>query len=500
VILPKPPSGEEKYLYIDQNKGLIYTFGVISFICLICGMLLFSFTHENTVFYLAFTGLVFFYLGVSYYIGLFGNSFDVWDHNSIRDEHSRFRPSVDVYLPSCGEPIEVLVNTFKAVRALDWPEYLLNVYVLDDSGRDEVKRWADHYEFNYLSRPNRGELKKAGNIRYAFKETSGEFFLILDADFCPRHDMIKELIGYFEHDEKIAIVQSPQFFSVDSPMTWIEKGSAYIQELFYRLVQVNRNSWDASICVGTCAIYRRSSLEKHGGTYAIAYSEDMHTGWQVTHDGWKVRYVPIILSKGMCPDTMRAFFVQQLRWCTGSTSLLFSSKFWKSRLSVMQKICYLSGMSYYVVTALSIFLTPMPAIIMTWFYPDKVFWYNYLFSVPSFIFGVVILAIWGRLRFGFYVLTARQVSFYAHLFALYDKFLGSAVQWVPTGDSKEMKKVGRYQDFKQLMFFWTFITTAVSYAGAFYHMDTLGDINFYPLIFFSTLNYFVSMSALKDEA
>lgn len=499
MYLPTPPSSEQKYLYVRQNKLLIYTCGLFSFACLMTGMVLFSLTHEYTIFYALFALIVFVYLAVSYFVGIFSRPFNLDKHKEVVTTYQAYKPSVDVYLPSCGEPLEVLRNTYHHVSHLDWSG-VLKVYVLDDSHRADVAELAAQFGYEYVARPNRGELKKAGNIRYAFPRTHGEFVLILDADFCPRPDMLNELVPYFAYDEKIAIVQSPQYFSIKPEHTWVEKGSAYVQELFYRLVQVNRDHWDASVCVGTCAVYRRAALEPHGGTYAIAYSEDLHTGWQATVDGWKVRYVPVNLSKGVCPDTMAAFFVQQTRWCTGSTSLFFSLKFWRQPLGFMQRLCYMSGMFYYVATAASVFLTPLPALVVVWFFPERVFWYNYLFSLPSFVFGVIVLALWSKAPFGAYVLSARQISYYAHFYALYDKFLGQVISWVPTGDNARAKAVGRYQDFKSMLFWWTSATTLLGVGGAFFHMSDLGDVNFYPMLFFTAFNYWMSISALRREA
>lgn len=500
MYLPKPPSDYQKYLYVNQNKGLFYGWGLFSFLLLILGMVTFSVAHDHAIIYLGFVFLVGAYLGVSYWIGIFGKGFNLFLHQEIIKTFDRFKPSVDVYLPCCGEPLEILENTYKHVRALSWPEGKLHVYVLDDSGDNRIKLLSDRYEFNYVCRPNRGELKKAGNIRNAFTQTSGEFILILDADFCPRKDMLSEMIPYFAYDEKIAIVQSPQFFEVTSDMTWMQKGSSYVQELFYRMVQVNRDTWGASICVGTCAVYRRKALEPHGGTYPIAYSEDLHTGWQALVDGWRVKYIPLNLSQGSCPETMSAYFVQQLRWCTGSTSLLTSRKFWTNKITLMQRLCFMSGMMYYLATAISIIATPLPAIYVVWLYPEAVFWYNYLFSLPSFIFGTVILAVWGMHPPGTYVLTSRQVSYYAHLIALYDRLRGGLVQWVPTGSVKETKAVKRYQHFKTLMFWWVSLTTALSVGGAAMNMNSILDFDFYPMIFFSSFYYWISIRAFMEEA
>lgn len=71
----------------------------------------------------------------------------------------------------------------------------------------------------------------------------------------------------------------------------------------------------------------------------------------VRHFFMKVKYIPQVMAMGTCPDEPRAFFMQQYRWCMGSTTLLCNREFWGSSLTGMQKLCYLSGMFYYSATA-----------------------------------------------------------------------------------------------------------------------------------------------------
>ncbi|CAF1113803.1 unnamed protein product [Brachionus calyciflorus] len=259
-------------------------------------------------------------------------------------------PLVDIYLPCCGEPLVVLRNTYEHVKKIEYPNF--KVHVLDDKNLKEVKELAKEFGYNYIVRSDRPYMKKAGNLRNAFQITNGEFFLILDADFCPRYDIFSETLPYFCFYENLAILQTPQFFRVKSNQTWVEKAAGSVQELFYRLIQVNRNRFHSSICVGTSAIYRRKALIPFGGTYEIEHSEDLHTGFNATNHGWLVKYLPLNLSMGMCPDNLTTFFTQQYRWASGSTSLCLNKIFWKSNLTVIQKICYLSGMFYYSATAL----------------------------------------------------------------------------------------------------------------------------------------------------
>ena len=224
TILPTAPTDEEKILYLKLNKLVFYGFGVFSFICLKVGIILLLKTSVNFLVLAPYAVYEFFYLGSSYLIGIFGKEFDYIEHKRLLENPKslEYQPSIDVMLPCCGEPLEILNNTYTYVKRIEYSNF--KVYVLDDKDKKEVKELAGKYGFNYMVRDNRPHLKKAGNLRYAFQRTSGDLFLILDADFCPRHDIFKQMIPYFCHNEKLAILQTPQFFRVRPEQTWVEKG------------------------------------------------------------------------------------------------------------------------------------------------------------------------------------------------------------------------------------------------------------------------------------
>lgn len=492
--LPAAPSSGEKYVYVRSNKFFLYTFGIASTLLLLIGGSLFAFSNVSFHWYIAFVLFVAVYLGISYIIGIFARPFDHRWHSIICADDAVWnmkRPSVDVFLPSAGEPLEILENTFRHAWALRWHGKLCH-YVLDDSGRQAVKDLSDKYGFTYICRPNRGELKKAGNIRHAFAQTDGDLIVIFDADFCPRPEFLHATVPYFNFDKRTAIVQTPQFFDVKPSMGWVERGAGAIQELFYRLIQVNRDHWQGSICVGTNAVYRRSALKPYGGTYPIQHSEDVHTGFNLVKDGWRLRYIPIVLAKGTCPDDTDAFFNQQYRWAMGSTSLLFNrALFWKTELRFMTRLSYLSGMFYYSATGLGILFTPLPGLLMVWFAPEKVMYYNYAFSLPSFLFGTVLMRIWNRSEHGFAAIRARHISYYAHLFALYDRLRSTAMEWLPTG---AVRKSAR--PYRQVLLFTTVVPALIGFLGCYRHMGSIMNYHFYPYIAFTTFYTILHLTCL----
>jgi cellulose synthase (UDP-forming) len=79
------------------------------------------------------------------------------------------KPSVDVYVPVCGEPMWVVERAIESASKLEW-DGLLSVYVLDEKNSDAVRSRAEQLGIQYLSRAAEGLPQtnaKAGNLNYA---------------------------------------------------------------------------------------------------------------------------------------------------------------------------------------------------------------------------------------------------------------------------------------------------------------------------------------------
>ncbi|KAK0111050.1 hypothetical protein ONS95_001430 [Cadophora gregata] len=495
LILPSGTTDEEKYGYLKTNRFGLYLVGVFSFLTLSAGMWLFVVTSVYFYWFGLFVALLEVYLMISYTITLVGKDYDIESHNRILTEYpitDETAPTIDIYLPCCKEPMEILANTYIYVKQLQWPAEKIKVYVLDDGAMDAVKQLAESYGFEYIVREDRPRLKKAGNLRWAFTRTFGDFFVIFDADFCPRSDFLLETVPQHLADPKSAIVQTPQFFRVTENQTWIEQGAGAIQELFYRVVEVNRNRWGASICVGSNAVYRREALVEVGGTAEIGFSEDVHTGFYAVDRGWKVKYVPLCLACGVCPDTPHAFFSQQMRWCMGSTTLLTNPDFWKSNLNIVQKLCYMSGMMYYSAISISIFINPMPGILLLWVRPEFFKYYNLAFAAPSVIYSLIAFRFWAKAKYGLNVQFIMVIQSYAYLTAIKDRIFGRALAWVPSGDNASHRN-NKYRNMRILAWCWIFTYIGALIGALIYRCLTDKSFELYnavPLIVLDSMNLF----------
>jgi cellulose synthase (UDP-forming) len=227
------PEKLDKYLYVRKLRTwkvrTLYALGIISWFLVLWG---FSGAIATDPFYKWFVapilGILTIYHVISFCLNLWYKQFDLqkhfekvkefWKKRRIKNNKDVIlvkQPSVDIFLPICGEDIAILNNTWKYVARLNYSNK--KVYVLDDSatGCPGHKKLAEHFGFSYIERPNKGEMKKAGNLKYAYERTDGEFIAIFDADFAPHPDFLLELLPYTDNPG-VGIVQSPQYFEVSN--------------------------------------------------------------------------------------------------------------------------------------------------------------------------------------------------------------------------------------------------------------------------------------------
>jgi cellulose synthase (UDP-forming) len=445
ALWPAAPTDAEQASYADRNLALIVRTSAASFGALLISQGRFIASAPALLAFGPFIVFTIAYYVISLCVNVGTRGFDETAHRRLtRSWHPAAYPSLDVFLPICGEPLDVLRNTWRHVFELvqAYPGAAV-ACVLDDGDSPAARAMAADFGFTYLVREDRGWMKKAGNLRNAFARTGGEFILILDADFAPRADLPGQMLPYFDADDALGIVQSPQYFRTSARMSWMERGAGAVQELFYRLVQVSRDRHDGAICVGSCAIYRRVALAANGGTTLIEHSEDVHTGFDLRRAGWGLRYIPVPLATGLCPADPDSFLTQQYRWCAGSMSLLASRKFWATRMRFRTRCCYLSGFCYYVHTALFTFVAPLIPLTMLIFLPEKVRLINYVFIIPSFLYNIVVFPSWHRCRFGPSAFMAKLLYGWSHAFAIWDLLRGRPMGWQPTGGSGRKSKTRR---------------------------------------------------------
>ncbi|WP_413320740.1 glycosyltransferase family 2 protein [Agrococcus sp. 1P02AA] len=189
---------------------------------------------------------------------------------------ARPQGTVDVFITTYNEPIELVMATAEAAKRITYPH---KTWILDDGARPEMARAARASGIGYIERTADWEGKprhaKAGNLNNALFQTDGEFLLILDADQVPDPRILDRTLGYFADEPQVALVQTPQWFvNVDEadPL-----GSQ--APLFYGPIQQGKDGWNAAFFCGSNAVLRRDALMQLG---IVGYVRDLEASTRRT--------------------------------------------------------------------------------------------------------------------------------------------------------------------------------------------------------------------------
>ncbi|MCR8945255.1 cellulose synthase catalytic subunit [Streptomyces sp. OUCMDZ-4982] len=430
--LPQPPSDDELYWYFGPQRRWVLVSSSLAFVFTAATMFAFALRTPALWAFLAVLALNVVALALSSVNSLRQRRLTRASHEVlVRAWQPAELPTVDLYLPTCGEPLPVLDNAYRAVAALDWPG-ALTVWVLDDGDRPEVGELAARYGYTYVVRPDRGHLKKAGNLNHALTLSSSEFIAILDADFAPRPDFLRHLVPYLA-DPAVGIVQSPQCFDTDGTMGWIQRAAGAAQEWFFRWIQPSRDASDAAICCGSNAVYRRTAIDLAGGFARLDHSEDLYTGLALHEQGFRTLYVPVLVAKGTSPDELTSYVNQQYRWAMGNLHLLGTPVLKRMRAPWRMRLCFYEGVVGYLTTAVNTFAAPLPPLVMMFWYPDHIRpWHVLPLLAPLWLWHVLLPRI-SRTRWRVEVIRANVLTSVAAATAFWHTLRGRSAAWVPTG-------------------------------------------------------------------
>ncbi|WP_435928594.1 UDP-forming cellulose synthase catalytic subunit [Dryocola sp. BD613] len=262
------------------------------------------------------------------------------------DDTSKW-PTVDVYIPTYNESLEVVRDTVLAAQCLDYPADKLRIYLLDDGKRSEFAVFAAKVGVGYITR-NEHSHAKAGNLNHAMKLTKGELICVFDCDHVATRIFLQATVGAFLVDPKLALMQTPHYFYSPDPFERnlsVGRNIPNEGQLFYGQIQRGNDNWNATFFCGSCAVIRRSALEEIGGFAVETVTEDAHTALKMQRLGWKSAYLDIPLAAGLATERLVLHVIQRTRWARGMTQIMrLDNPLFGRGLKWQQRLCYLNAM------------------------------------------------------------------------------------------------------------------------------------------------------------
>ena len=302
-------------------------------------------------------------------------------------------PTVTVQLPVFNE-LHVVERLLTSVARLDYPKDKLQIQLLDDStdetteiARTEIdKLKAQGFDAELIHREDRTGFK-AGALENGLKTSTGEYVFILDADFVPNPDVLRETIHYFT-DDQIGLIQT-RWGHLNRNYNLLTRVQAMFLDGHLELEQTARNRSGRFFTFnGTGGIWRKQCIIDAGGWEHDTLTEDMDLSYRAQLRNWRFIFLNEVETPAELPVDMDGFKSQQHRWTKGSIQCCKKvlPAIWRSKFPLYVKLeatAHLTAnFAWLLLMVLCFLIFPN-----TKYQPEMSDWVRALIHIPIFIFA-----------------------------------------------------------------------------------------------------------------
>ncbi|GKZ33591.1 hypothetical protein AbraIFM66950_003498 [Aspergillus brasiliensis] len=238
-------------------------------------------------------------------------------------------PQVDILVPCCGEPVDVILDTVRAACTMDYPTASFRVRVLDDGASSELEsaiaalrtEWS-HLFYHTRGRQSGKVFAKAGNMNYALftlQETAPpEFCAIFDADSIPMPHFLRATLPHLLQTPDAVLLTTRQYFYN------LPAGDPLSQSRlhFYTCENAELDRRGLAQDAGSGALFRRQAIIDAGGYPTYSFSEDWQLSLVLKGLGHRTIQVQEPLQYGLVPTSLDGHIAQRNRWHIGHSQQL----------------------------------------------------------------------------------------------------------------------------------------------------------------------------------
>lgn len=246
-------------------------------------------------------------------------------------------PSVSFVIPCMNEEAAI-ENTITQCFKAEYPQSKLEVIVINDGSSDGTAQVLERLsrKFERLTVvtwiANRG---KRHGMAEGFKRANGEIVIQLDSDSYIDPKTMRKIVEPFRDPSVGAVCAHADPLNADT--NWITRTQAAYYFMSFRILKAAESAFSAVFCCSGCSsAYRRDVvvpildewLKESFLGLSVTWGDDRSlTNW-VIKLGFKTLYTDEVQAYTICPDCVRKFLKQQIRWKKGwFVNSLFASKF-----------------------------------------------------------------------------------------------------------------------------------------------------------------------------
>ncbi len=297
--------------------------------------------------------IMWFMIGYQFVLTVAGQVLYRKARHELRDieQHPPDYPRVTILVPAHNEAV-VIARTVRSLLALDYPEALLDILIIDDASTDATPAILDELAAEYrrvrvLHRvPPEGGRGKSAALNAAYKLTDSEIIAVYDADNQPDANALKYLVAHLVRHPHLGAALG--MFRTGNKNRNLLTRCINIEGLSFQwILQAGR--WQllkVATLPGTNFVIRRSLLEQLDGWDEEALTEDSELSIRIYQAGFQIAFVPYSITWEQEPETLRVWLKQRTRWVRGNNyvigKLLHSIMASRSRVLAFEMLYTLS--------------------------------------------------------------------------------------------------------------------------------------------------------------
>ncbi|MBC3796726.1 glycosyltransferase [Acetobacterium tundrae] len=213
----------------------------------------------------------------------------------------------------------VIGNLIESLHQQDYPEELMDIYVIPNNCTDNTKEVASAHGAKIMTCT--GEVKSKGTalsqfFDYIFSENDVyDAFCIFDADNVVDKHFFSSMNSVIESGEKIAQGYRDSKNPNDS---WISGCQSVFYWTLNRFLNLARNKLGLSAALNGTGFMMHADVLKKEGFKTFSLTEDIEFTTQCVIKGYRVAWAPDAITFDEHPLTFEQSWSQRKRWSTGT--------------------------------------------------------------------------------------------------------------------------------------------------------------------------------------
>ncbi len=232
-------------------------------------------------------------------------------------------PKVSVIVPAHNEE-KTIKGTINSILALDYPESLLDIIIVNDGSTDNTQKIIEKYKNKQITIINQRNKGKGNALNCGLKIAKGEYVACLDADSFVEKDTLKLMLPYLDDPEMSAVCP---LMKVKNPKNLIEK-SQWLEYILYAFIKsIMAKIHCINVTPGPFTIYRKKDVDSIGGFDEKSIVEDQEIAYRLQSKHHKIAQSQEGNVYTVAPKTLKDLYVQRKRWYKGTMLTFYQYRY-----------------------------------------------------------------------------------------------------------------------------------------------------------------------------